>query len=255
MEDTPLADLFEPVDRARWLGLVEGVLKGADFEKRLVSHTADGLRIEPLYGPAAPAAQPVREPGPWRIAQRVDHPDLAAANAQALIDLEGGADALVLAFAGAAGARGYGLTAASVEDLDAALKGVMLPLIALRIDAGGRGLEVARLVSALAQRRGEDLSTYDLDLGIDPVGVLAATGSLGAVWKDIAPVSPRPSRSWKRRVSPAEPSWPTDGPITRAAPERRRNSGLCSPPPSPTCAPWRMPVTTSPPPVTASRCF
>lgn len=187
MEDTPLADLFEPADRARWLGLVEGVLKGADFEKRLVSHTADGLRIEPLYGPAAPAAQPVREPGPWRIAQRVDHPDLTAANAQALIDLEGGADALVLAFAGAAGARGYGLTAASVEDLDAALKGVMLPLIALRIDAGGRGLEVARLVSALAQRRGEDLSTYDLDLSIDPVGVLAATGSLGAVWKDIAP--------------------------------------------------------------------
>ncbi len=63
MEDRPLADLFEPADRTRWLGLVEGVLKGADFEKRLVSRTADGLRIEPLYGPAEPATQPVREPG------------------------------------------------------------------------------------------------------------------------------------------------------------------------------------------------
>ncbi|GJE47422.1 Methylmalonyl-CoA mutase small subunit [Methylobacterium tardum] len=187
MEDTPLADLFEPADRARWLGLVEGVLKGADFEKRLVSRTADGLRIEPLYGPAKPAVQPVREPGPWRIAQRVDHPDIAAANAQAITDLEGGADALVLAFAGAPAARGYGLTAATVEDLDAVLKGVMLPLIALRVDAGGRGLEIARLVKALAERRGEDLATYDLDLGIDPVGVLAATGSLGAVWSEIAP--------------------------------------------------------------------
>jgi methylmalonyl-CoA mutase len=187
MEDTPLADLFEPADRARWLGLVEGVLKGADFEKRLVSRTADGLRIEPLYGPAEPAAQPVREPGPWRIAQRVDHPDIAAANALAMTDLEGGADALVLAFAGAPAARGYGLTAATVEDLDAVLKGVMLPLIALRVDAGGQGLEVARLVKALAERRGEDLATYDLDLGIDPVGVLAGTGSLGAVWSEIAP--------------------------------------------------------------------
>jgi methylmalonyl-CoA mutase len=187
MEDRPLADLFEPADRARWLGLVEGVLKGADFEKRLVSRTADGLRIEPLYGPAEPAAQPVRPPGPWRIAQRVDHPDPGAANTQALIDLEGGADALVLAFAGAPGARGYGLAATTVEDLDAALKGVMLPLISLRLDAGGRGLEAARMVRALAERRGEDLSTYDLDLGLDPVGVLAATGSLGAVWRDIAP--------------------------------------------------------------------
>lgn len=160
---------------------------GADFEKRLVSRTADGLRIEPLYGPAEPAAQPMREPGPWRIAQRVDHLDVAAANAQVLTDLEGGADALVLAFAGAPGARGYGLNVASVEDLDAALKGVMLPLINLRLDAGGRGLEVAQFVKALAERRGEDLSSYDIDLGIDPVGVLAATGSLGAVWSEIAP--------------------------------------------------------------------
>jgi methylmalonyl-CoA mutase len=187
MEDRPLADLFEPADRARWLGLVEGVLKGADFEKRLVSRTADGLRIEPLYGPAEPTVQPVREPGPWRIAQRVDLPDLATVNAQVLTDLEGGADALVLAFAGAPGARGYGLTASTVEALDAALNGVMLPIIAVRLDAGGRGLEAARLVKALAERRGEDLSAYDLDLGIDPIGVLAATGSLGAVWSEIAP--------------------------------------------------------------------
>jgi methylmalonyl-CoA mutase len=75
MEDRPLADLFPPATRERWLGLVDGVLKGGDFEKRLVSKTADGIRIEPLYEPAAPVAQPVRAPGPWRVSQRVDHPD------------------------------------------------------------------------------------------------------------------------------------------------------------------------------------
>ncbi|MDP4022173.1 methylmalonyl-CoA mutase subunit beta [Methylobacterium sp. NEAU 140] len=186
MEDRPLADLFEPADRARWLGLVEGALKGADFEKTLVSRTSDGLRIEPLYPAAEPAVQPVRAPGPWRIAQRVDHPDPAAAGAQALTDLEGGADALVLAFSGALGARGYGLTARTVEDLDAALKGVMLPLVAVRVDAGAGALEAATLMRDLAARRGEDLSAYELDLGIDPVGTLAATGSLGAVWGEIA---------------------------------------------------------------------
>lgn len=187
MEDRPLADLFEPATRERWLGLVEGVLKGADFEKRLVSKSADGLRIEPLYDPAEPSPQPVRAPGPWRVAQRMDHPDLAAANAQALADLEGGADALVLVFAAAPTARGYGLTAASVDHLDAVLKGVMLPLIALRLEAGGQALEAAGLIKALAERRGEDLAALDLDLGIDPVGKLAATGSLGAVWSDIVP--------------------------------------------------------------------
>lgn len=187
MEDRPLADLFEPADRKRWLSLVETALKGADFEKKLVSRTADGLRIEPLYGPADAEPQPVRAAGPWKIAQRVDHPDSAAAARQVMTDLEGGADALVLTFAGAPGARGYGLTVTDADGLDAALSGVMLPLIGLRLDAGGRALDAARWVRDLAAKRGEDLSSYDLDLGIDPVGVLAATGSLGAVWQEIAP--------------------------------------------------------------------
>lgn len=46
MEDRPLADVFEPATRERWRSAVEAALKGADFEKRLVSKTADGLRIE-----------------------------------------------------------------------------------------------------------------------------------------------------------------------------------------------------------------
>ena len=187
MEDRPLADLFEQPTRERWLGLVDGVLKGADFEKRLVSKTADGLRIEPLYEPAAPTAQPTRAPGPWKIAQRVDHPDPKAARELALADLEGGADALTLVFAGAPAARGFGLAIDGVDELDAALDGVMLPLISLRLDAGGAGLEAAALIRDLAAKRGDDLSALDLDLGIDPVGTLAASGSLGAVWSEVAP--------------------------------------------------------------------
>ena len=179
MENRPLADLFPPATRERWLGLVEGVLKGGDFEKRLVSKTADGIRIEPLYEPAGPVAQPMRAPGPWRIAQRVDHPQSDRAQALALTDLEGGADALTLVFSGAPAARGFGLTAATVADLDAALTGVMLPLIALRLDAGGRGVEAATLLKGVAERRNEALEGLDIDLGLDPIGTFAATGRLG----------------------------------------------------------------------------
>ncbi|MGU3538706.1 methylmalonyl-CoA mutase family protein [Methylobacterium sp. A54F] len=187
MEDRPLADLFEPATRERWLGLVEGVLKGAEFEKRLVAKTADGLRIEPLYEPAEASPQPTRGPGPWRVVQRVDHPEPAKAAAQALADLEGGADALALVFAGAPAARGFGLNAASVQDLDAALGGVMLPLIGLRLDAGPRGLEAAGLLRELVAKRGDDLGALDIDLGVDPIGTLAASGGLGAVWDEVAP--------------------------------------------------------------------
>ena len=51
-DKTPLTELaadFEPASREEWLALVDKAIKGADFEKKLVSRTADGLRIEPIY--------------------------------------------------------------------------------------------------------------------------------------------------------------------------------------------------------------
>ncbi len=104
-DDLPLAAEFPPATREQWRKLVEGVLKGAPFEKRLVAKTYDGLAVEPLY-PRKADAQPVfgRMPGAaWTIMQRVDHPDPAAANALALHDLENGSNGLAVVFAGALG--------------------------------------------------------------------------------------------------------------------------------------------------------
>jgi methylmalonyl-CoA mutase len=99
-DDLPLAADFAGATSADWRRLVDGVLKGAPFEK-LVSKTYDGLSIQPIY-PRATGASPV--PGraaaaPWRIMQRMDHPDPAKANAQALHDLENGATGLDIEFA------------------------------------------------------------------------------------------------------------------------------------------------------------
>src|ERR1019366_5348813 len=99
-EDLPLAAEFPPTSQAEWRKLVEAALKGASFEKRLTSQTYDGLRVEPLYPRAA-----------WTLMQRVDHPDPAPANAQALQDLENGATGLTLVMAGSVSANGYGLDA------------------------------------------------------------------------------------------------------------------------------------------------
>src|SRR3979409_554020 len=109
-DDLPLGAEFPAATREKWLKLVDGVLKGAPFDKKLISRTYDGLRIEPLYARAA-AAMPVagRTPGTaWTLMQRGDHPDPATANAQALEDLENGANGLTLVFAGSVSANGYG---------------------------------------------------------------------------------------------------------------------------------------------------
>lgn len=185
MDDLPLAAVFPAATREQWRALVDGVLKGADYEKRLVHRTRDGLRIDALYAAAAPTAQPLRgdgQPAPWRICQRVDHPDPAEANALALADLAGGGDALALVLAGAPSARGFGLP--GPDAVEAALAGVMLPLIGVRLDAGPHAFEAAAALVALARSRGDALSALDLDLGIDPVGVLASTGRLPVPWSE-----------------------------------------------------------------------
>ncbi len=59
--DLSFAAEFPAASREQWLKLVSGVLKGAPFERRLVSKTYDGLAIEPLYGRDA-TARPIARP-------------------------------------------------------------------------------------------------------------------------------------------------------------------------------------------------
>src|SRR5579872_6294068 len=125
-DDLTLAADFAPATYDDWRKLVDGVLKGAPFET-LVGKTYDGLKIDPIYRRARGAA-PVAGRGaarPWQIMQRIDHPDAALANAQALHDLENGASGLTLVFAGANGAYGYGLEP-SAEAIAGVLDGVFI---------------------------------------------------------------------------------------------------------------------------------
>jgi methylmalonyl-CoA mutase len=96
-EELAFATEFPAATREQWLKLVDAVLKGAPFDKRLVAKTYDGLPIQPLYPRDAGAAgRGARAGRAWAVMQRVDHPDPAAANEQALHDLENGATGLTL---------------------------------------------------------------------------------------------------------------------------------------------------------------
>ena len=109
-DELELAADFAPATYDDWRKLVDGVLKGAPFEK-LVGKTSDGLKIDPIYR-RAQGAKPIAgraAAAPWQIMQRIDHPDAREANAQALHDLENGATGLALVFAGANGDHGFGL--------------------------------------------------------------------------------------------------------------------------------------------------
>ena len=178
MSALPFIEPFPPTSRDDWMKLVDKVLKGADFEKKLVGRTYDGIRIEPLYTKASgktPLAG--RAPGaPWAILQRVDEPDTKAANAQALTDLENGATGLSLVFKGGPQGFGFGIDD-KADAVAAALDGVYLDAgVLISLEVGAKGRDAAHAIVETAKRHGVEPASCQIAFGLDPVGVWMGTG-------------------------------------------------------------------------------
>jgi len=187
-DELRLAADFAPATYDDWRKLVDGVLKGAQFEK-LIGKTSDGLKIDPIY-PRAKAATPIAGRAaatPWQIMQRIDHPDAKLANAQALHDLENGATGLTLVFAGANGAYGFGLEP-SAEAIETVLDGVFIDAgIAVELQIGPQSRMAAIHVAEYVKRKGLDPSACNIRFGLDPLGACAVWGSSPYSWAEIVP--------------------------------------------------------------------
>jgi methylmalonyl-CoA mutase len=163
MQDKLLAE-FPDVTYESWREQVEKDLKGADFEKRLVTRTLEGLVVQPLYTardvvPAADrdpggfaglppyqrGASAVGNHGPrWDIRAEQQAPELARAKTDIAEDLGGGARSLWLRFdararlgASGEGAAAGGLMCRAQADLAALLADVDLARVSVTLDAGG----------------------------------------------------------------------------------------------------------------------
>ena len=185
-DDLPLAADFAPAAYDDWRKLVDGVLKGAPFEK-LVGKTYDGLKIDPIYRRAT-NSRPIAgraAAAPWQILQRVDHPDAAQANAQALQDLENGATGLEFEFAGGPGTRGFGLADASKKTLARACGGVHLDagiMIALNPVLGREN--AGETFADMVEARKLDPATLDLHFNYQALSTVAVRGAAAAAWAD-----------------------------------------------------------------------
>jgi methylmalonyl-CoA mutase len=187
-DELRLAADFQPATYDDWRKLVDGVLKGAPFEK-LVGKTSDGLKIDPIY-PRAKGATPVAArpaAAPWQIMQRIDHPDAKQANAQALHDLENGATGLTLVFAGANGAYGFGLEP-SAEAIEQVLDGIYIDAgIAIELQVGPQSRMAAIHVAEYVKRKGLNPAACNIRFGLDPLGACAVWGSSPFSWAEIVP--------------------------------------------------------------------
>jgi methylmalonyl-CoA mutase len=184
-DDLPLAAEFPAASRDDWLKLVRAALKDRPFE-RLFSRTYDGIAIEPLYSRAA-GAQPVAgRAGPWQVLARIDHPDPAAANGEALHELANGATGLTLVFAGSVGAYGYGLPS-DPQSVARALEGIELDAITIEIETAEPSQDAADHVAALAVARGYSPGALDIHFGHDAIGAHTLSGTLPIPYRELMP--------------------------------------------------------------------
>ncbi len=180
-----LAAGFPPADDTQWRALVDKVLKGADFRKRLVSRTADGIEIEPLYtrGETSTNERPGLAPftrgslgrlgqAGWRIAQIRTETTPSAFAAAALDDIENGAEATTIRIA----APGQTGLSADFPSLEAALAPLPLDRITIALEPGTHAIHAGLAVSTIARQR--NAIARISRLGIDPLGTLARTGEL-----------------------------------------------------------------------------
>lgn len=188
---TPLAADFEAATRAEWLALVDKAIKGADFEKKLVTRTADGIRIEPIYTretsvaalqTAVPGHAPLTRGASsevqglgWEIRQRVNAGNPDQANREILSELEGGSNGIVLEIE-APGQTGCRIQSAA--DMTAALAGMRLDLAPLELRAGLGAADAASHLVAALSGLGIPPQSAQVFLGLDPIGSLARWGTL-----------------------------------------------------------------------------
>lgn len=184
-EPLALAAGFPQPTADAWRRLVDTALKGAPFE-RLACTTYDGLRIAPLAARRADARPVAGRAGaaPWQVQARVDHPDPARAQALAREEVDNGATALSLVFAGSAGDHGFGLPARA-DVLAHVLEGLDLAAVAIELDLSpaSEAAVDAAVDGALALAAARPAS---LRLGHDPLGAMAVAGAAARPWDEQA---------------------------------------------------------------------
>ncbi|RCK30800.1 methylmalonyl-CoA mutase family protein [Thalassospira lucentensis] len=194
-----LASEFPSADYAAWRTLAEEALKGASFEKKLVTKTLDGFALQPLYTKGdqdadtrlihdvlSASVEPRETVAGWDIRQLHTHPDPIVTNAAILDDLENGATSILLKLDAAArkgreissGEVGVdGIAIHCLADLECALSDVYTNLATIALDGGAAAIPAAAMLAA--RMTDEDgASEAAPAFNIDPIGTLASTGTL-----------------------------------------------------------------------------
>jgi len=191
-----------------WRKAAEAALRGAPFEKKLITRTHEGIDLQPMYrledasdvphaGSMPGFAPYVRgtallgyKADPWEVSQELVDATPDAFNKALLADLERGQTAVSMRLDVATmlgedadtPETGYvgkgGLSISCLDALGKALQGVDLAQTPIYIHAGASGIPMASMVLALLEKKSGSKEKLSGCIGSDPLGELAREGRL-----------------------------------------------------------------------------
>ena len=148
MATEKLLQEFPPVTTDLWEQAIARDLKGADYARRLIWQTDEGLAVKPYYRAediagfdylrAAPGefpfARSARSTGDWRIREEIDTPDPEQANRAAIAAIAAGAEQVAFSNVAVANASSLALLLANLDEIPVHFEAAEQPLIRLLIE-------------------------------------------------------------------------------------------------------------------------
>ncbi|MEJ5244927.1 MAG: methylmalonyl-CoA mutase family protein [Bacteroidota bacterium] len=196
-----LSELFPYPSYEEWKAAAVEALKGAPFEKKMITNTYEGIELQPIYSKSDveeldnllhnfPGEKPYlrhTEPlgfkiTPWEIAQEINIPLPNVFNEALINALERGQTRVVLKFNEnfaintLSSVSGKDLLVADYKDFQNAVKDVQFECASLKIKPNSLGLELAALIIAYIEKNKFDKSKINLSFGISPLAQLKNYG-------------------------------------------------------------------------------
>ncbi len=191
-----------------WREAAEKSLKGASFEKKLITRTYEGIELQPLYrkedGENLPHTNSYPGFAPylrgrnaagyyrqaWDISQELTIGTPAAFNEALRTDMERGQTAvnMVLDTPTRAGVDADkarpddigrdGVSISMLDDITTALDGIDLEQVPIYIQADDNGIPITALLMVMLKKQGKSADKLRGCIGVDPLGTLARDGTL-----------------------------------------------------------------------------
>lgn len=199
---------FPAADDAAWRRAAEEALAGASFEKKLVTRTPEGIDLQPIYSREDGEKLPLRgtwpglppyvrgaaaldsRPSGWKICQELPYGRPEDFSQALLQDLNRGQNCvhLLLDVASRLGldpdsglpgeVGGCGLSLATLDDVDRALRGVDLSAVPIHVPAGIAALPLTALLAAWLAEQGKQPSCLHGAVLADPLSEWIGRGTL-----------------------------------------------------------------------------